>query len=81
VDLQIIWHIAIHAIKRVSNNRRGEEISSPRAVCAAVAHAVLLFSKRNFDMDPLVDPAAAAAQAVSTGVSSVHPDDQAREEK
>jgi Zn-dependent M28 family amino/carboxypeptidase len=45
----------------------------------AVAHAVLLFSKRNFDQAPLVDPAVTAARSVTS--SSLHTDDQAREEK
>jgi Zn-dependent M28 family amino/carboxypeptidase len=43
----------------------------------AVAHAVLLFSKRNFDHDPLVDPAAemarsAAAVSGSSSLSDAH---------
>jgi Zn-dependent M28 family amino/carboxypeptidase len=42
----------------------------------AVAHAVLLFSKRNFDKDPLVDPVAAsalAARAAAHSDSGPHP--------
>jgi Zn-dependent M28 family amino/carboxypeptidase len=42
----------------------------------AVAHAVLLFSKQNFDKQPLVDPAAASARAVTSASgldSSPHP--------
>ena len=46
----------------------------------AVAHSVLLFSKRNFDQAPLVDPVVAARAASSNG-RSLHTDDQAREEK
>jgi Zn-dependent M28 family amino/carboxypeptidase len=47
----------------------------------AVAHAVLLFSKRNFDQAPLVNPLVAAAKAASGASSSPHPDDQAREDR
>ena len=39
----------------------------------AVAHAVLLFSKRNFDKSPLVDPAAASAAARAASVSDNGP--------
>jgi hypothetical protein len=40
----------------------------------AVAHAVLLFSKRNFDKEPLVDPAAASsAMAAAASDSGPHP--------
>lgn len=46
----------------------------------AAAHAVLLFSKRNFDQAPLVNPVVAASAASSSG-SSLHTEDQAREEK
>jgi hypothetical protein len=45
----------------------------------AVAHAVLLFSKRNFDKEPLVDPALAAAARVSSS-SGVQPIDVAEEQ-
>jgi hypothetical protein len=48
----------------------------------AVAHAVLLLSKRNFDKEPLVDPALAAAARVSSSSDlGVHPDFSAREER
>jgi Zn-dependent M28 family amino/carboxypeptidase len=43
----------------------------------AVAHAVLLFSKRNFAQQPLVDPAAAAARAASSSASSLQLEDHA----
>lgn len=46
----------------------------------AAAHAVLLFSKRNFDQAPLVNPVVAASAASSSG-SILHTEDQAREEK
>ena len=42
----------------------------------AVAHAVLLFSQRNFDQNPLVDPAVAAAlaaRAATEADSGLHP--------
>jgi hypothetical protein len=38
----------------------------------AVAHAVLLFSKRNFDQQPLVDPAAASARTAASSASALH---------
>jgi hypothetical protein len=39
----------------------------------AVAHAVLLFSKRNFDQDPLVDPVVTAARAAAVSDAGPHP--------
>lgn len=47
----------------------------------AVAHAVLLFSKRNFAQQPLVDPAASTARAASSTTSSLQLEDQARVEQ
>jgi len=47
----------------------------------AVAHAVLLFSKRNFAQQPLVDPVVATAKAASNSSSSLQIENQAREEK
>ena len=42
----------------------------------AVAYAVLLFSKRNFDKEPLVDPAAASARASASSASALLAADQ-----
>ncbi len=39
----------------------------------AVAHAVLLFSKRNFDKSPLVDPVVTATRAAAVSDSGPHP--------
>jgi Zn-dependent M28 family amino/carboxypeptidase len=47
----------------------------------AVAHAVLIFSKRNFDKHPLVDAAVAAPGAAITASSDVGPDDAPRLER
>jgi len=47
----------------------------------AVAHAVLLFSKRNFAQQPLVDPVVATAKAASNSSSSLQIENQTREEK
>ncbi len=47
----------------------------------AVAHAVLIFSKRNFAQQPLVDPAASAARVASSSASSLQLEDQARVEQ
>jgi len=43
----------------------------------AVAHAVLLFSKRNFVQDPLVDPTVAAARSAAASDSGPHPSQDA----
>jgi hypothetical protein len=40
----------------------------------AVAHAVLLFSKRNFDQDPLVNPALDMTRNAATESSSLSDD-------
>lgn len=47
----------------------------------AVAHAVLLFSKRNFSQEPLVDPVATAARAAAVSDSGPHPADEPRVEE
>lgn len=68
------YHLACDTFANNSNTARDQ-------MSDAVAHAVLLFSKRNFDQAPLVDPVVAAAQAASGASSSPHPDDQAREDR
>jgi Zn-dependent M28 family amino/carboxypeptidase len=44
----------------------------------AVAHAVLLFSKRNFDKNPLVDPAAVSSAGAAGGGGGLHTDEHNR---
>ena len=47
----------------------------------AAAHAVLLFSKRNFDKEPLIDPTVAAARVVNISNNSLQLEDQTRDAK
>ena len=64
-------------MKLVNNNNTALDQMSD-----AVAHAVLLFSKRNFDKQPLVDPAlAAAARFSGSSLPGVHPADFVGEER